>query len=40
MSIKRDEYNFDFAFLKENMMGPNAVRIFEEVSQYLNIERA
>ncbi|HPC89301.1 MAG TPA: methyltransferase domain-containing protein [Methanothrix sp.] len=39
MSIKRDEYNFDFAFLKENMMGPNALRIFEEVSQSLNIEK-
>jgi cyclopropane fatty-acyl-phospholipid synthase-like methyltransferase len=31
--------NYDTAFLKENMMGPNSIKIFEELSESLEFEK-
>ncbi|AKB29057.1 cyclopropane fatty acyl phospholipid synthase [Methanosarcina siciliae T4/M] len=37
MFTKSNKYDFDF--VKENMMGPNAIKILEEVSESLKLEK-
>ncbi|MDY0129768.1 MAG: class I SAM-dependent methyltransferase, partial [Methanosarcina vacuolata] len=37
MFTKSNKYDFDFA--KENMMGPNSMKILEEVSESLKLEK-
>ncbi len=37
MFTKSSKYDFDF--VKENMMGPNAIKILEEVSESLNLKK-
>jgi cyclopropane fatty-acyl-phospholipid synthase-like methyltransferase len=39
MIEKRGDNKLDFAFLKENMMGPNAVMIMEEMTQTLKLKK-